>query len=84
MLLYFSFFLRLKFSHFLFSSLIGVIKGVLTTLVGFFTFGGQPVTVMAVIGITLNAVGGVLYSLLKYFEKKKVASSKITSAHSAA
>ncbi len=45
-------------------------KSVLTTVIGFFTFGGVPVTTLTVLGVTLNSMGGVLYSYAKYVEKK--------------
>ncbi|XP_065655152.1 uncharacterized protein LOC100197493 isoform X2 [Hydra vulgaris] len=76
----YSLFLCATLNSALTTSLIGVIKGVLTTLVGFLTFGGQPITFMVVAGITLNAIGGVLYTVLKYFEKRKQ-SSKVHTTH---
>ena len=51
-------------------SLVGVVKSVLTTLIGFFTFGGVPVTFLTLSGVFLNTFGGVLYSYAKYLEKK--------------
>ena len=53
---------------FKFSSLVGVVKGVLTTIIGFYTFGGVPVTALTVIGVFLNTLGGALYSYAKYSE----------------
>ena len=44
-------------------------KGVLTTIIGFFTFGGVPVTVLVILGISLNTFGGAAYSYAKYAEK---------------
>ncbi|XP_057303238.1 uncharacterized protein LOC130640731 [Hydractinia symbiolongicarpus] len=52
------------------TSFVGVIKGVITTIIGFFTFGGVHFTFLAVGGVTLNAIGGVLYTYVKYKEKK--------------
>lgn len=49
-------------------SLVGVVKGVLTTIIGFFTFGGIPVTVLVLLGVFLNTFGGALYSYAKYAE----------------
>ena len=51
-------------------SLVGVVKSVLTTFIGFFTFGGVPVTSLTITGVLLNTVGGILYSYAKYIEKK--------------
>lgn len=45
-------------------------KSVLTTFIGFFTFGGVPATSLTVLGVVLNTLGGVLYSIAKYLEKK--------------
>ena len=53
------------------TSIVGVIKGVLTTTIGFFTFGGVPLTVFTVCGVVLNAVGGAVYVMVKYVEKMK-------------
>ena len=52
-------------------SLVGIIKGVITTFIGFFTFGGVPITLLNVGGITLNTIGGSMYTYTKYLEKKK-------------
>ena len=51
--------------------MVGVIKGILTTAIGFFTFGGLPATVLTVGGMVLNAVGGALYTYAKYIEKRR-------------
>lgn len=49
-----------------FFSLVGVIKGVITTLIGFFTFGGVAVNTYTLCGIVLNTFGGLLYFFTKY------------------
>ena len=51
------------------SSLVGVVKGVITTIIGFFTFGGVPITFLIVAGIVLNTLGGAIYTFAKYQEK---------------
>lgn len=48
---------------------MGVVKGVSTTIIGFFTFGGVPVTTLTIIGIFLNTLGGAQYTYAKYAEK---------------
>lgn len=48
---------------------MGVVKGVSTTIIGFFTFGGVPVTALTIIGIFLNTLGGAQYTYAKYAEK---------------
>ena len=56
-------------------SLVGVVKSVLTTIIGFFTFGGVPVTFLTVTGVALNTFGGILYTYAKYIEKKALLKS---------
>lgn len=48
---------------------MGVVKGVSTTIIGFFTFGGVHVTALTIIGIFLNTLGGAQYTYAKYAEK---------------
>ena len=55
------------FFHF-WNSLVGVVKGVLTTFIGFFTFGGVPASVLTITGIVLNTFGSLLYTYGKYIE----------------
>ena len=54
---------------------MGVVKSVLTTIIGFFTFGGVPVTFLTVTGVALNTFGGILYTYAKYIEKKSLLKS---------
>lgn len=49
---------------------MGVIKSVITTIFGFFTFGGVVPTTLTVGGVMLNAFGGVLFTYVKYREKQ--------------
>lgn len=51
--------------------MVGVIKGILTTIGGFFLFGGQPITVLNLLGVSLNTAGGALYAYAKYQEKQQ-------------
>ncbi|KAL9958289.1 hypothetical protein ACROYT_G035288 [Oculina patagonica] len=67
-ILSYSLFLCTTMNSALTTSLVGVVKGVLTTIIGFYTFGGVPVTVLTVIGVFLNTLGGALYSYAKYTE----------------
>ena len=57
---------------FIIFSIVGVIKGVITTIFGFFTFGGVQPTSLTVGGVILNAFGGALYSYVKYREKQSL------------
>ena len=52
-----------------FSSLVGVIKGIITTIIGFFTFGGVAVNLYTLSGICLNTSGGILYFYTKYSDQ---------------
>ena len=54
-----------------------MIKSALTTVIGFFTFGGVPATILTVSGVTLNTLGGIFYTYAKYIEKKAIL-SKVT------
>ena len=51
-------------------------KSVITTVVGFFTFGGVAPTPLTLIGITVNTVGAVSYAWAKYTEKQAKLSNK--------
>ncbi|XP_054724083.1 uncharacterized protein LOC129234194 isoform X1 [Uloborus diversus] len=59
------------------TSLVGVLKSVLQTLIGLFTFGGVELNVMTIFGLSLNLFGGILYSYSKYIEKYSVSYSNI-------
>ena len=50
------------------TSLVGVGKSVLQTLIGFFTFGGVQFHPLNVMGLALNLVGGAIYSYAKLEE----------------
>ena len=41
----------------------------MTTIIGFYTFGGVAATPLTLIGVSLNTLGGALYSYAKYSEK---------------
>ncbi|XP_031556699.1 UDP-galactose/UDP-glucose transporter 7-like [Actinia tenebrosa] len=64
----YSLFLCATMNSALTTSLVGVVKGVLTTFIGFFTFGGVPATFLTITGIALNTLGSVLYTYGKYLE----------------
>ena len=56
---------------FFLDSLVGVIKGIITTIIGFFTFGGIAVNMYTLSGIFLNTSGGLLYFYTKYSDQVK-------------
>lgn len=68
-ILSYSLFLCTTMNTALTTSLVGVVKGVLTTIIGFYTFGGVAATPLTLIGVSLNTLGGALYSYAKYSEK---------------
>ena len=66
--LYYSFQISVSYSF----SVVGVVKGVITSIIGFFTFGGVRPTPLTVSGVALNAAGGILYTYIKYRERKRI------------
>ncbi|KAK3879302.1 hypothetical protein Pcinc_016131 [Petrolisthes cinctipes] len=52
------------------TSIVGVIKSVLQTVIGFFAFGGISYHPVNVAGIILNLTGGVLYTYAKYKDQR--------------
>lgn len=68
-LLNYSLFLCTEKNSALTTSLIGVLKSILQTIVGVFTFGGIDFTPWIISGLGLNMFGGVLYTYAKYREK---------------
>ena len=63
----------LKYCFILSRSIVGVIKGVITTVIGLFTFGGVPLSILTIAGIVLNTMGGILYGYGKYRDKMTAA-----------
>jgi len=53
------------------TSMISVAKSVIQTIVGFFTFGGVQFHPLNITGLVMNILGGVIYTYVKQFEKKK-------------
>lgn len=60
------------------TTIVGVLKGVGTTSLGFLLLGGVEVHALNVTGLIINTVGGVWYSYAKYQQKNK-APKKLTS-----
>ncbi|KAL6578575.1 UDP-galactose/UDP-glucose transporter 7 [Orobanche minor] len=61
------------------TTIVGVLKGVGSTTLGFFLLGGVEVHALNVTGLVINTAGGVWYSFAKYQQKKKNRLSKLTS-----
>lgn len=53
------------------TTIVGVLKGVGSTTLGFFILGGVQVHFLNVSGLVINTLGGLWYSLAKYQEKVK-------------
>ncbi|CAD6337387.1 unnamed protein product [Miscanthus lutarioriparius] len=53
------------------TTIVGVLKGVGSTTLGFVLFGGVEVHALNVTGLVINTFGGVWYSYAKYKQKKK-------------
>lgn len=68
-ILNYSLFLCTTLNSALTTSIVGVVKSVVTTVVGLFTFGGIQPTVLIIVGISMNTVGGIFYTYVKYQEK---------------
>ncbi|GJP79786.1 hypothetical protein CLOP_g10004 [Closterium sp. NIES-67] len=60
------------------TTIVGVLKGVFTTIFGFFFLGGVKFQLLNVTGLAINSAGGVWYSIAKYRQKQaKVPSSPV-------
>lgn len=53
------------------TTIVGTLRSVLGTVMGFFVFGGVKGTVFIFLGVTFNTLGGVWYTLIKYREKQE-------------
>lgn len=74
-ILNYSLFLSTSLNSALTTSLIGVLKSVLQTVIGFFTFGGVAYNPINMAGIVLNSLGGAFYTYAKLKENGKKVSS---------
>ncbi|KAL0557718.1 hypothetical protein IC582_006268 [Cucumis melo] len=52
------------------TTIVGVLKGVGSTTLGFVILGGVEVHALNVTGLVINTAGGVWYSYAKYQQKK--------------
>ncbi|CAG9461052.1 unnamed protein product [Pedinophyceae sp. YPF-701] len=71
MALNYSLFLCAMYTSALTTTVVGVLKGVVTTVGGFFLLGGVHPTPLILIGICMNSGGGVWYSWAKYKSKQR-------------
>ncbi|GBG69519.1 hypothetical protein CBR_g4355 [Chara braunii] len=53
------------------TTIVGALKAVVSTTLGFFLLGGVVATRQVVIGIVMNTLGGVGYTMAKYQKQKK-------------
>eukprot|EP00249_Psilotum_nudum_P012568 c23858_g1_i1 orf=508-924(-) len=52
------------------TTIVGVLKGVGTTTLGFVLLGGVKVHGLNVTGLVINTIGGIWYSYVKYSQRK--------------
>ena len=50
---------------------VGNLKALLTTALGFFLFGKVQLSALGLGGVALNSVGGILYSVAKFVEHRR-------------
>ncbi|KAJ7517073.1 hypothetical protein O6H91_21G010000 [Diphasiastrum complanatum] len=55
------------------TTIVGVLKGVGSTLFGFILLGGVEIHALNVLGLIINTFGGIWYSFAKYFQKSRKA-----------
>ncbi|WOK94051.1 UDP-sugar transporter [Canna indica] len=60
------------------TTIVGVLKGVGSTTLGFILLGGVEVHALNVIGLVINTTGGVWYSYAKYQQKRKSSRKVLT------
>eukprot|EP00898_Chlorokybus_atmophyticus_P005077 jgi/Chlat1/5570/Chrsp369S05364 len=71
MLLNYALFLCTLLNSALTTTIVGVLKGVIATALGFVLLGGVQATALNIAGVAMNTVGGVWYTYLTYREKKQ-------------
>ncbi|EPS72338.1 hypothetical protein M569_02420, partial [Genlisea aurea] len=57
------------------TTIVGVLKGVGSTALGFFLLGGVKFQALNVTGLVINTSGGIWYSAAKYYQKKSKATT---------
>ncbi len=56
------------------TSITGQIKNILATVMGFFLFGGMPMTIAAALGLSTSTLASIWYGQIKY--EQSVAAKK--------
>eukprot|EP00850_Spirogloea_muscicola_P010343 SM000060S19675 [mRNA] locus=s60:512391:514787:+ [translate_table: standard] len=51
------------------TTIVGTLRSVFGTILGFFVLGGVKATVLIVTGVTVNTAGGIWYTVTKYKER---------------
>jgi solute carrier family 35 protein len=75
----FSMFLCTLLNSALTTTIVGTLKGVIVTVLGFFLLGGVPHhSALNISGIVVNALGGTLYSIIKY--RARLSTSSISTS----
>lgn len=70
-LLNYSLFLCTLWNSALTTTVVGAMKGLVSSVLGFFVLGGVKVTVLVVLGVSMNTFGGVWYAVVKYHQKHR-------------
>lgn len=68
-LLTYSMFLCTHLNSAMTTNFIGILKNIPQTLVGLFTFGGMSLNIFNIAGLTLNMIGGIIFTVAKHREK---------------
>jgi len=72
MLLNFSMFLCTTVNSALTTTIMGNLKNLLSVFLGLIFLDPPPITVVNIIGLTINAIGGLYYSYIKYAETNEL------------
>jgi solute carrier family 35 protein len=80
----FSIFLCTRVNSALTTTVVGIMKGVVTTLLGYVLLGGvRDATALQLAGVSLNTAGGVWYGVLEYHAKEAKKAAALAGAGAA-
>eukprot|EP00249_Psilotum_nudum_P018269 c26722_g1_i1 orf=769-1857(-) len=75
-LLNYALFLCTLWNSALTTTVVGAMKGLFSSVIGFFVLGGVKVTVLVVIGVSMNTFGGIWYAAVKYDQNYRMAKGR--------
>lgn len=70
-MLNYSLFLCTLWNSALTTTVVGAMKALVSSVLGFFVLGGVKITILVVLGVFMNTAGGIWYAALKYHQKHK-------------